>query len=349
MSDFKNVGSQIYNQAINETSTTQKAPLGTTIRAVDIAVTAYGEGEFVYAIGVASTVVGSVALINADSFQTSLAVAGNRGQIGLAMSINVAGSYGWYQVKGKGVAKVLASFADNAICYLTATDGSIDDAVVTGDVITGMKGASAIDTPSTGLAEIELDYPQASGATLGDLGITSTAAELNILDGVTSTTAELNILDGVTSTTAELNILDGVTATAAEINLACDESANTEIVTTTNVLTAAESGKTLILNSATAFVTTLPAVAAGLRFNFYCGATGVTGGNHTIVPDGANDDTIYGSAEVAGAVVAASAEGSINLIADKFIAGDHLSLFCDGTNWYVQGSAVTSAGVTFTT
>ena len=50
-------------------------------------------------------------------------------------------------------------------------------------------------------------------------GVTSTAAELNILDGVTSTTAELNILDGVTSTAAELNILDGVTATTAEINL----------------------------------------------------------------------------------------------------------------------------------
>ena len=48
--------------------------------------------------------------------------------------------------------------------------------------------------------------------------ITSTAAELNILDGVTSTAAELNILDGVTSTAAELNILDGVTATTAELN-----------------------------------------------------------------------------------------------------------------------------------
>ena len=48
--------------------------------------------------------------------------------------------------------------------------------------------------------------------------ITSTAAELNILDGVTSTAAELNILDGVTATTAELNILDGVTATTAELN-----------------------------------------------------------------------------------------------------------------------------------
>jgi len=38
------------------------------------------------------------------------------------------------------------------------------------------------------------------------------------LNGVTSTAAELNILDGVTSTAAELNILDGVTANAAEIN-----------------------------------------------------------------------------------------------------------------------------------
>jgi cytoskeletal protein CcmA (bactofilin family) len=50
-------------------------------------------------------------------------------------------------------------------------------------------------------------------------GVTSTTAELNILDGVTSTAAELNILDGVTSTAAELNILDGVTSTAAELNL----------------------------------------------------------------------------------------------------------------------------------
>ena len=55
--------------------------------------------------------------------------------------------------------------------------------------------------------------------TLASTAVTSTGAELNILDGVTSTTAELNILDGVTSTTAELNILDGVTSTAAELNI----------------------------------------------------------------------------------------------------------------------------------
>ena len=42
--------------------------------------------------------------------------------------------------------------------------------------------------------------------------ITSTPAELNILDGVTATAAELNILDGVTATAAEINLIDGGTA-----------------------------------------------------------------------------------------------------------------------------------------
>ena len=63
----------------------------------------------------------------------------------------------------------------------------------------------------------EIDV-RATVSSLSDLGVTSTAAELNILDGVTSTAAELNILDGVTSTATELNLLDGVTATTAELN-----------------------------------------------------------------------------------------------------------------------------------
>ena len=41
-----------------------------------------------------------------------------------------------------------------------------------------------------------------SGLKLGGTLVTSTAAELNLLDGVTSTTAELNLLDGATSATS---------------------------------------------------------------------------------------------------------------------------------------------------
>ena len=73
---------------------------------------------------------------------------------------------------------------------------------------------------------LETDALSINGTT-----ITSTAAELNILDGVTSTAAELNILDGVTSTTAELNILDGVTSTTAELNLLDGSAKSTSSIT----------------------------------------------------------------------------------------------------------------------
>jgi|TARA_R110000787_G_scaffold78811_1_gene172180 hypothetical protein len=139
----------------------------------------------------------------------------------------------------------------------------------------------------------------------------------------------------------------GTTASLAELNMAADNSANTEIVTTTNAIAAAESGTTYILNSATAFVSTLPALAAGLRYTFYAGATQVTGGNHTIVPT--NDNTIFGDYNVAGATVPASAEGSINWVADTMLPGDKVEVFCDGTNWYVSGSAAASGAITFTT
>lgn len=153
---FKINSPYIVNQAIADTSTTAKLPLGTRVKAFD---DTYGEGEFIYLKGVASTVVGSACLIRPDDFSTSLAVANDVGSIGFAMSANVDNQYGYYQIYGKAVGKVLASFADNAACYLTATAGSIDDADVAGDYIANCRGASAIGTPDTGLAELEIAYP----------------------------------------------------------------------------------------------------------------------------------------------------------------------------------------------
>ena len=124
-------------------------------------------------------------------------------------------------------------------------------------------------------------------------------------------------------------------------------NAGATILTTTKTVLASESGKTFILNSATAFVTTLPAVAAGLEYTFIAGATQVTGGNHTIVPT--DDDTIYGEYLVAGLTVPASAEGSINWVADTILPGDRVNVVCDGTNWYVSGAAAASGAITFTT
>jgi hypothetical protein len=65
--------------------------------------------------------------------------------------------------------------------------------------------------------------------TLTTLGITATAAELNILDGVTATTAELNILDGVTATTAELNYNDITTLGTSQASKVVTADANGDV------------------------------------------------------------------------------------------------------------------------
>lgn len=160
MADWAIMESGLLGQRIDEISSTQKEELGKRVRAKDKASTNYGVGEFIYMKGVANTALGSVVVMNPDDWSTKLAVANDKGKLAVAMSANVANQYGWYQIYGKGAAKVLSGFADNADCYLTSTDGSVDDTDVAGDFIRGMKGASAIDTPSTGLAEVELGYPE---------------------------------------------------------------------------------------------------------------------------------------------------------------------------------------------
>ncbi len=49
----------------------------------------------------------------------------------------------------------------------------------------------------------------ASKLAIGDTAVTSTAAELNILDGVTATASELNLLDGGTSVGSSITVADG--------------------------------------------------------------------------------------------------------------------------------------------
>ena len=143
-------------QPIADTSTTQQHPLGTIVTAKH---ETYYSGEFIYLLGVASTAVGSWVTYNMDDGSTTLLAANAIGPVAVAMSANVASQYGWYQIQGKAVAKVSAGFVDNANLYATATPGEADDAVVAGDRVKRAKGASAIGTPSTGLAEVEIDRP----------------------------------------------------------------------------------------------------------------------------------------------------------------------------------------------
>ena len=159
MSDYQIINPIAGMQNIGDTSTTQNQVLGTIVQANDVDSTAYGAGQFIYLAGVASTVLGSWVTFHQDDNTTALLAANAIGPVAIAMSINVAGQYGWYQIYGKEGGKCLSGYADNGLVYATATAGSIDDAVVSGDRVKLALGASAIGTPSTGLAEFEIQNP----------------------------------------------------------------------------------------------------------------------------------------------------------------------------------------------
>ena len=117
-------------QPIAVTDTTQNHALGTIVKAVD---PTYGEGEFVYLKGLASTAVGSAVIFDQYAGTTTLATAGSRGPVGVAMSANVASQYGWYQISGSAVVKT-GTVAAGAPAYVTSTAGTLDDAVVSGEI-----------------------------------------------------------------------------------------------------------------------------------------------------------------------------------------------------------------------
>ena len=89
---------------------------------------------------------------------------------------------------------------------------------------------TTVNTGATGYAAANLIIGDltTSSITLGSTAITSTAAELNILDGVTSTTTELNLLDGSSANTVvnskaviygSSGELAGTLSTAAQPNI----------------------------------------------------------------------------------------------------------------------------------
>tara|TARA_R110000803_G_C11759509_1_gene293723 strand:- start:82 stop:480 length:399 start_codon:yes stop_codon:yes gene_type:complete len=113
-------------------------------------------------------------------------------------------------------------------------------------------------------------------------------------------------------------------------------------LTADTTLTAADSGTTFLLDAIGEEIL-LPVPTADTTFRFRCAVTTATT-NWTIVAPSA---VIYGSATVAGALIAASAETTITLVVAKFLPGDLIELESDGTNYYVDGDVVTALGVTF--
>lgn len=137
-------------------------PVGTIVTATD---PVYGAGEFIYLKGLDATAVGTWVTYNMDDGSTTLLAANAIGQVAVAMGATVTGKWGWYQISGKAVGKALTAYADNGLVYATSTAGSVDDAVVAGDRVKLAIGASAVGTPSAGLAEFEIARPFMDDAT----------------------------------------------------------------------------------------------------------------------------------------------------------------------------------------
>lgn len=118
-----------------------------------------------------------------------------------------------------------------------------------------------------------------------------------------------------------------------------------ETITGADTITAADNGKTFYLNAAAGATVTLPAVQAGLDLTFVVAALFAT--TNWVIAS-AEGDNIDGAAEVAGAVVIAAAEDQVNLVASAESLGDNVRLRSDGVQWFVQGFAAVTGGMTFT-
>ena len=154
--------------------------------------------------------------------------------------------------------------SSSSVQQFRVQDGAIVP-ITDNDIDLGTSSLEFKDLFIDGTANV--DTLAADAISLGGTTITSTGAELNILDGVTSTAAELNILDGVTSTAAELNLLDGITAGTVSASLAVIPDSNKDIsgfrnLSITGDLTVAGDDITMGTNTAGNLL-----VADGTNFN----------------------------------------------------------------------------------
>ncbi len=110
-----------------------------------------------------------------------------------------------------------------------------------------------------------------------------------------------------------------------------------EAVITTKAVTAAESGKTFYLDLAAGFVTTLPAVALGLRYQFIV-KTAPTGSYTIVCPAAA---ALFKGHVLTTDVNSATdpdfdttAVATLTFVLNKAVAGDRINIDSDGTSWF---------------
>lgn len=143
------------------------AHLGSIVEAVD---PTYGNGEFIYLLGVASTVVGSVvtwdgASSGTPTYQTALAPStANLAQpLAVAMSANLAGYYGWYQITGHAVVATNGTLAAGPGPVYLAGSGQVTSTQANGKQVLNARNDTATGTPAANQAVVSINHPFAQG------------------------------------------------------------------------------------------------------------------------------------------------------------------------------------------
>ena len=182
--------------------------------------------------GQSLTIGNAVVLSSAKALQNVISISGAGAIQGASLDIN--GNATLLQNGNvEAAAALVAATTVSGAGQLQGASMDVDGEVHAGGMVSSsaeLKGSSLyLDSVEVTSTAAELNLLDGVTATTNELnildGVTATAAEINILDGATLDVNELNLLDGVTATTSELNILDGVTATAAELNLVDGSSA----------------------------------------------------------------------------------------------------------------------------
>ena len=130
---------------------------------------AFGEGEFIYLPGVASTAAGDAVDFDTTpgayaTVRHTNATATNKGwPLAIATAAVVANKFGWYQIGGTAIVNVAAGFAAGSAVFGTGTAGVLDDGADAGDQILNAKGLTAIGTPAAGKAYVLINRPFTQG------------------------------------------------------------------------------------------------------------------------------------------------------------------------------------------
>ena len=110
-------------------------------------------------------------------------------------------------VSGGSIAGTLSTAAQANVTSLgTLTTLTVDNVIINGTTI-GHTDDTDLITLADGIATVAGEI-SVTTLDIGGTNVTSTAAELNILDGVTATASELNLLDGDTSVGSSITLAD---------------------------------------------------------------------------------------------------------------------------------------------